>query len=199
MSSENESNVENARFCTKCKKFLPLTCFATTITTKEGDTICDKHGPEAQGLRYCRGCKDFVALDLFPRGCRPGYACRKHVNAFGGGQETWKKRMSDKNVKRRTWQWKMVYNDAKMFKHTNFNMSQKEIEFEITKIDKNATGEYLIVPIDINTAISPLNSTVVSVEQRKKLMKLVKKRDILEYTRMVTDIQTQNMLKITQQ
>jgi len=199
MSSENESNVENARFCTKCKKFLPLTCFATTnIITKEGDTICHKHGPESQGLRYCRGCKDFVALDLFPRGCRPGYACRKHVNAFGGGQETWKKRMGDKNIKRRTWQWKMAYNDSKMFEHTNFSMSQKEIEFEIAKIDKNATSGYLIVPTDINAKTSPLNSTVVSVVQRKTLMKLVKKRDTLAYTRMVTDIQAQNMLKISQ-
>jgi len=199
MSSENGSNVGNARFCTKCKQFFPLTCFANTnSTTKEGDTICDKHGPESQGLRYCRGCKDFVALDLFPRGCRPGFACRKHVNAFGGGKETWKKRMGDKNIKRLTWQWKMAYNDSKKFKHTNFSMSQKEIEFEIRKIDKNATSGYLIVPTDINTTISPLNSTVVSVEQRKALMKLVKKRDTLEYTRMVTDIQTENVLKISQ-
>jgi hypothetical protein len=120
------------------------------------------------------------------------------VNAFGGGQETWKKRMSDKNIKRRTWQWKMAYSDAKTFKQTNFNISQKEIDFEITKVDKNATGEYLIMPIDINTTISPLNLTVVRVEQRKALMKLVSKKDILEYTRMVTDIQAQNMLKIAQ-
>jgi len=106
--------------------------------------------------------------------------------------------MGDKNIKRLTWQWKMAYNDSKKFQHTNFSMSQKEIEFEITKIDKNATSGYLIVPTDINATISPLNSTVVSVVQRKALMKLVKKRDTLEYTRMVTDIQTENVLKISQ-
>ena len=195
MNSKTESKVEKARFCTKCKKILPLVCFTDANNiTKEDNAICDKHGPEAQGLRYCRGCEDFVALDLFPRGCRPGYACRKHVNEFGGGQETWKKRMSDPNTKRRTWQWKMCYNDAKTFKQTIFTMSQKEIELEITKVDKHATGKYLIMPIDIHIPISPLNLIVVSVEQRKNLMKLVTKGDLLEYTRIITEIHTTNML-----
>jgi len=102
--------------------------------------------------------------------------------------------MSDPDKKRRTWQWKMYYSDAKMFKQPSFSMSQKEIELEIRKVDKHATGKYLIMPIDINIPISPLNLTVVSVEQRKKLMKLVRKGDLLEYRRFITEMHSTNML-----
>jgi len=114
------------------------------------------------------------------------------VNTFGGGKETSKKRMSDPNTKRRTWQWKMCYNDAKTFKQPKISMSQNEIELEISKVDKNATGNYLVLPIDINSLIRPLNLAVVKVQQRTKLMKLATKGDLLEYTRMVTEIHMTN-------
>jgi len=177
-----------ARYCVKCKDYFPVACFVSNDGTDDA-TLCNRHEPAKNGLRYCRGCDDFVALDLFPRGSRPGFACRKHVNVYGGGREIKQKRMRDPIIKRRTWAWKMAYGDGKKFKQIPIGMCQKEIETEINKVDKQETGNYVMMPIDTGKRITTENSVVVTLEQRKALMKLVNKQNIEEYTRIVLEIQ----------
>jgi len=98
--------------------------------------------------------------------------------------------MSDPVKKRRTWQWKMCYDDGKKFKQIPIGMCQKEIESEINKVDKQGTGKYVMMPIDITKPITIGNSVVVTLEERKALMKLVNKKNIQEYTRTVVTIQS---------
>jgi len=178
-----------ARFCVKCKDYFPVACFVGKDGTDDA-TLCNRHEPAKNGLRYCRGCGDYVALNLFPRGSRPGYACRKHVNVHGGGREIKQKRMNDPIKKRRTWQWKMAYDDGKKFKQIPIGMCQQEIEIEINKVDKQGTGNYVMMPMDTRKPITTENSVVVTLEERKVLMKLVNKQNIEEYTRILLEIQS---------
>ena len=59
-----------ARFCVKCKEYFAVACFVCNDGTDDA-TLCNRHEPEKNGLRYCRGCDDFVALNLFPKTKRP--------------------------------------------------------------------------------------------------------------------------------
>ena len=98
--------------------------------------------------------------------------------------------MNDPIKKRRTWQWKKCYDDARKFKLNSIGMCQKEIEFEINKVDKQGTGNYVMMPIDTRKIITTENSVVVTLEQRKALMKLVNEKNIEEYTRTLLKIQS---------
>jgi len=166
-----------------------MECFPPTGgVAPDCDAICDRHGAAETGLRYCRGCDDFVSLDLFPRVRRPGYACRKHVTAFGGAREHRKKRLKDPDTKRRAWQWKMCYNDAKKFSHDHIGICEKDIDFEITKIDKTKSSKFTLMPLEIENIISTKNCVVVTLEQRKNLMKLVNETRLDEYATIVTEL-----------
>jgi len=107
--------VRSERYCVKCRTYMSVTCF----TLEDGSThasICDRHDAYKKGLRFCRGCNDYVALDLFPKGAL-AYACKKHMKLHGGSQKAKKKQMENPDTKRRTVQWRMCYVDAKKFKH----------------------------------------------------------------------------------
>ena len=83
-----------ARFCVKCKDYFPVACFMSDNGTDDA-TLCNRHEPAKNGLRYCRGCDDFVALHLFPKSTKPGFACKKHVSLYGGGRNAKLKQMTD--------------------------------------------------------------------------------------------------------
>jgi len=55
-----------ARFCIECKEYFPVECFVGKDCTDDA-TVCNRHEPAKKGLRYCRGCTDFITLDLFKR------------------------------------------------------------------------------------------------------------------------------------
>ena len=188
MSGENATAGPKARYCVKCRTFMPVACFASTSDgAVENGAICDRHGLENDRLRYCKGCDDFIALDLFPRTKRPGYACRKHLTAFGGVRESRKKRMRDPDTKRRAWQWKVCYNDARKFMNSRIGISEKDVDLEITKVDKKKSGLFALMPLDVEQIISKNNSVVVTLQQRKQLMKLADKKMKADYTRIVTE------------
>jgi len=191
MSSEIKPTGPKACYCVKCRTFLPVAYFESTeVVVAEGGAICDRHEPEKKGLRYCKGCDDFVALDLFPRKFRPGYACRKHLTAFGGVRECRKKRMRDPDTKRRAWQWKMCYNDARMFMNSRVAICEKDVDIEITKVDQTKSSKFALMPLDIGKIISVQNSVVVTLEQRKILKKLAHKKKIDEYTTLTTELRS---------
>ena len=139
-----------ARFCVKCKKHLPVACFMSKDGVHD-DTLCNQHEPERNGLRYCRGCQDFVALALFPKGPKQ-FACRKHMNLYGGVQKSKKKQMENPDTRRRTQQWQRCYADGKKFKLSLPRMGQAAIEVEIRKVDKTGTGNYAVMPINVKTS-----------------------------------------------
>jgi len=177
-----------ARFCVKCKKHLPVACFMSK-NGKHDDTLCNQHEPERNGLRYCRGCEDFVALGLFPKGPKQ-FACKKHMNLYGGVQKSKKKQMENPDTRRRTQQWHRCYTDGKKFKLSLPRMGQAAIEVEIRKVDQTGTGNYAVMPINVKLVMSSQNVAVVTLDQRIELWKMVDACDLEEYTRMITAIRS---------
>jgi len=177
-----------ARFCVKCKDYFPVACFMSDNGTDDA-TLCNRHEPAKNGLRYCRGCDDFVALHLFPKSTKPGFACKKHVSLYGGGRNAKLKQMTDINKKRRILAWKLCYSDRKIFKQTVIAIRQNEIEIEVLKIDPNPLlGVYAVVPIDCTAIVNPENIVVVSMMERKKLIKMFKANNIAKYTHTICQI-----------
>ena len=174
------------RLCVRCKDYFPLACFMSEDGT-DNPTVCNNHVPN---MRYCRGCGDFVKLDLFSKGPTRQFACRKHMNLYGGVKKAKKKQLANPETKRRTEQWRRCYQDGKKLRHAPPSMCQFAIEKEIQKVDSKSTGNYAVMPVDIKIATSPLNVTVVTLEQRVELMKLVDARDLDTYTRVLEAIQS---------
>ena len=176
-----------ARFCVKCKEYFPVACFVGKDGTADA-TLCNRHEPAKNGLRYCRGCDDYVALDLFPKKTRPGYACKKHFNMHGGGKRAYDKISNNPHKRNLKLQWKRFYNDSVKFKHPKTRMSKREVELEILKVDPSATGNYAVMPVDTRIATGPQNVVIVTLQQRKTLMKKVDMDDTAEYASMVSEI-----------
>ena len=152
-------------------------------------TLCNRHEPEKQGLRYCRGCDDFIALDLFPKSKNMGFACKKHVSAHGGGRKAKLKMMADVNKKRQILAWKQCYNDRKLFKQARVDIRQQEIEDEVMKVDANPIqGCYAAVPMDCTAIINSQNIAVVNREERKILIKFFQENNIAKYHETVRQI-----------
>ena len=185
--TEETNATAKGRYCVKCKTYVPVANFNTGGETTDS-TICNIHACVEQALRYCRGCDDFIALDLFPRKIRPGYVCRKHMNTHGGGKQTHEKRMADPTRKRLKNQWEMYYRDCRKFKHSCSAMSFDGIELEIKKVYPKGSSIYAVMPVDTTVVVGPQNVVVVTVEQRKMLLKLVKSGALQEYTRVCASI-----------
>jgi len=178
-----------ARYCLKCREYFPVACFISEDGTDDM-TVCNRHEPAKKGLRYCRGCDDFIALDLFPKRERPGYACRKHFNLHATGKRAHDKISQDPEKQNRTLQWRRFYNDCTKFRHENLEMSKTEVEIEILKIDPSATGNYALMPVDTKIPTTTQNLVVVTLEQRVTLMKLFDKKDTIAYLELVKEIRT---------
>jgi len=112
------------------------------------------------------------------------------MNLYGGVKKSKKKQMANPETKRRTQQWRRCHEDGKKLHHTPPSMRQIDIEREIQKVDSKSTGNYAVMPVDIKTATSPLDVTVVTLEQRVELMKLVDSGDLDAYTRVLAAIQS---------
>ena len=182
------SSPKKARFCVRCKDYFPVACFMSNDGTDDA-TLCNRHEPAKNGLRYCRGCDDYVALDLFPKTTKPGFACKKHVSQHGGGRKAKLKQMTDVDKKRRILAWKLCYSDRKIFKQTKIAIRQNEIEIEVLKIDPNPLPDvYAVVPIDCTAIASPENIAVVSLMQRKHLIQMFKANKLAKYTHTICQI-----------
>jgi len=182
---EEPATPAKGRLCVQCKDYFPLACFISEDRT-DNPTVCNNHVPNK---RYCRGCGDFVKLDLFSRGPTRQFACRKHMNLYGGVKQSKKKQMENPETKRRTQQWRRCYEDSRRLRHAPPSMSQVDIEREIQKVDSKSTGNYAVMPVDIKIATSPQNVTVVTLQQRLDLMKLVDSGDLDACTRVLAAIQ----------
>ena len=188
MTSELEpAQPAKARLCVKCRQYFPVACFLSDKGTDSG-TLCNRHEPAKNGLRYCRGCDEFIALNLFPRRCG-GFVCKQHMTAYGGGRESKQRQMNDTEQKRRIWTWRLCYADSKRFLQDKIAIGQNEIEQEIMKIDPNPRlGVYVVMPVDSSVIICPQNVVVVTAQQRKQLMKLVHTKNLQEYNRITTQL-----------
>jgi len=165
-----------------------VACFMSNDGTDDA-TLCNRHEPAKNGLRYCRGCDDFVALDLFTKGSTQAFACKKHLTLYGGGREAQHKRMQDVQQKRRIFIWRQCYADRKIFKQATIAIRQNEIEMQVIKINPNPLpGVYAVVPIDCTAIVTLENIAVVSLKERKALIKLFRTNDIEKYTQTVTQI-----------
>ena len=112
------------------------------------------------------------------------------MNLYGGVKKAKKKQLANPETKRRTEKWRRCYQDGKKLRHAPPSMCQFAIEKEIQKVDSKSTGNYAVMPVDIKIATSPLNVTVVTLEQRVELMKLVDAGDLDTYTRVLAAIQS---------
>jgi len=63
---------------------------------------------------------------------------------------------------------------------------EKDVDIEITKVDKTKSSKFALMPLDMEKIISVQNSVVVTLEQRKKLKKLAHKKKVDEYTTLTT-------------
>jgi len=55
------------------------------------------------------------------------------------------------------------------------------------KIDQKGTGEYRIMPIGVEKMMTTENCVAVTVQKRKKLMKLVINEDLEGYAQMIRE------------
>ena len=180
-----------ARFCVKCKIYIPINYFMTDDGTLS-ETVCNRHELEKtldiDRLRYCKVCDNYIALDLFPRTGAMSYLCKKHKYAADVIRKSKQNEDTHPGRKRRLRQWKMCWADSRTFKHTSLGMSENEIDLEIAKIDQKGTGEYRIMPIDVQKTMTTENCVVVTVEKRKKLMKMVATHDLEAYATMIKEV-----------
>ena len=131
-----------ARFCVKCKDYFPVACFVSD-DGKDDPTLCNRHEHAKKRLRYCRGCDDFIALDLFTPGKTYSFACRKHLTEYGGAREAQQKKLQDVGQKRRINAWKQCHNDRKRFKQEKIQINQSEIEAAVlidTKLTRKTSS-----------------------------------------------------------
>ena len=179
-----------ARFCVKCKAYIPMNFFMTDDGTVS-ESVCNRHEVEntldTKGLRYCKVCDNYIALDLFPRTGAMSYICKKHKYASDVVRKSKETEDSHPGKKRRLRQWKMCWADSRKFKQASLGMSENEVDLEIAKIDQKGTGEYRIMPIDAEKMMTTENCVAVTVQQRKKLMKLVVMNDLEGYAKMIAE------------
>jgi len=180
-----------ARFCVKCKIYIPIHYFVTDDGTLS-ETVCNRHELEktldTKGLRYCKVCDNYIALDLFPRTGAVSYICKKHKYEAEIVRKSKQTEDTHPGKKRRMRQWRKCWADSRTFKQTSIGMSQKEIDLEIAKIDHKGTGKYRIMPIDVEKIITAENCAVVTVQKRKKLMKMVATHDLSAYAKMISEV-----------
>ena len=73
-------STEKARFCTRCREFLPLVLFIENDCA-EGTvaTVCKRHNENERNnhVRWCRDCDAFIDLALFQK-TNVHFLCRKH-------------------------------------------------------------------------------------------------------------------------
>ena len=67
-------------------------------------------------------------------------------------------------------------------------MSHREIETEIMKIDPKSNDSHAVMPFDPLTVINVANVVVVTMDQRKTLVKLFCKNKVDTYNSMVAQI-----------
>jgi len=180
-----------ALFCIKCKKYVPSNYFMKDDGTVS-ENVCNRHELEktleTDGVRYCKECDKYIALDLFPRTAAMSYICKKHKYVADVIRKSKQNEDTHPGRKRRLRQWKMCWADSRTFKHTSLGMSENEIDLEIAKIDQKGTGEYRIMPIDVQKTMTTENCVVVTVEKRKKLMKMVATHDLEAYATMIKEV-----------
>lgn len=156
------------------------------------ETVCNRHELEktldTDRLRYCKVCDNYIALDLFPSTGAMSYICKKHKYAADVVRKSKQTEDSHPGRKRRMRYWKMCWADSRKFKQASLGMSEKEIDLEIAKIDQKGTGEYRIMPIDVEKIMTTENCIAVTVQKRKKLMKMVATQDLEAYAKMITEI-----------
>jgi len=180
-----------ARFCVKCKIYIPINYFVTDDGTLS-ENVCNRHELEktldTNALRYCKVCDNYIALDLFPRTGAMSYVCKKHKYASDVVRRSKQTEDTHPGKKRRLRQWKMSWADSRTFKQASLGMSENEIDLEIAKIDKKGTGEYRIMPIDVEKTMTTENCVVVTVQKRKKLMKMVAIHDLEAYAKTIEEV-----------
>jgi len=180
-----------ARFCVKCKIYIPIDYFMKDDGTDSG-SVCNRHELEknldTNGLRYCKVCNNYIALDLFPRTGAISYICKRHKYAAEVVRKSKETEESHPGKKKRLRQWTMCWNDSRKFKQVSIGMSQHEIDSEISKIDKEGTAQHAVMPIHVDKIITSQNCVVVTVEKRKKLMKMVARNDLEGYAKMIAEI-----------
>jgi len=174
-------------YCVKCKKHVPVEYFVWQDGTTH-QTTCNRHELEnklaSDGLRYCKMCDEFIKLDLFPKTGRTRYICKKHI------YEADSVRKSKPDQKRRLRQWKMCWADSKKFKQTSIGMTQAEVDVKVSEFDSDAKSAYAVMPIDAGEKITPDNCVVVTLDTRKKLIKIVDAQDLQAYAHMIAEICT---------
>jgi len=180
-----------ARFCMKCKAYIPMNFFTTENGTMS-ENVCNRHEVEntldMKRLRYCKVCDNYITLDLFPKTGAISYICKKHKYASDVVRRSKQSEESHPGKKRRLRQWKMCWADSRKFKQASLGMSENEVDLEIAKIDQKGTGEYRIMPIDVGKMMTTENCVAVTVQKRKKLMKMVAKDDLEAYAKMIAEI-----------
>jgi len=181
-----------ARFCVKCKIYIPINYFVTDDGTVS-ESVCNRHELEKtldmKGVRYCKVCDNYIALDLFPRTGAMSYICKKLKYASDVARRSKETEGSHPGKKRRLRQWKMCWADSRKFKQASLGMSENEVDLEIAKIDRKGTGEYRIMPIDAGKMMTTENCIAVTVQKRKKLMKMIATDDLEGYAKMITEME----------
>jgi len=181
---------KKARFCVKCKIYIPINYFVTDDGTVS-ESVCNRHELEKtldmKRVRYCKVCDNYIALDLFPRTGAMSYICKKHKYASDVARRSKETEGSHPGKKRRLKQWKRCWTDSRKLKQVSIGMSQIEIDVEIAKIDQKGTGQHAVVPIDVEKVITTENCVVVTTQKRKKLMKMVAMNDLEGYAKMVAE------------
>jgi len=95
--------------------------------------------------------------------------------------------MKDPGHHLRVMQWKRSNTDGKTFKQGPVGLSHREIQTEIMKIDPKAADSHAVMLFVPQTVVSIGNVLVITMDQRKTLVKLFRKNKVDIYKIMVPE------------
>lgn len=194
------STTEKARFCTRCREFLPLTYFKDPDYAGEKvATVCKGHNENEQNnqVRWCRDCDAFIDIALFQK-TRVHFLCRKHK--YERAKRALKKQTKNplpeapvkKMPKKRAAcplqalivsQLSLCRMDCKIFKRGPTTLKTVDLRNLLRHTTLEERPLCVLVPVDPRQITTIDNVVVVTREKRKELMQCFKCGKIKAYKR----------------
>mmetsp|Transcript_32303 Transcript_32303/g.75210 ORF Transcript_32303/g.75210 Transcript_32303/m.75210 type:complete len:154 (-) Transcript_32303:15-476(-) len=144
------------------------------------------------GLRFCRDCNEFKPIGEFPKGKRR-YQCRKHVEERC---KQWRRKAGvSKKVLARVWH--AAYMDARaVFQRKVTKLSQADVAKLFAEDGIEPAVSFRALPVDPSAVISADNAILVSMDERRRLVReWATNEDAERYREMVLQLQGRDLVR----
>ena len=138
--------------------------------------------PDFNGVRFCRVCKQFLPIGMFPRGQRR-FTCRPHLWQRIG-KKSKKALLTKPRKKLLAAIWTRCYKDARLL-GLSLVLKQKDIDRMLDTLEEQSSNvcidEVALLPKELSVPVSKDNTALVSEHERQALIdKLCRTRRLLK-------------------